>query len=93
MRAWLSAFTFLFAAVAVADITTDSCKIIRELKTASFDDLNFYEGDASPIPPHYLGLSYFNFQVDQFDGFIPATSGNQTIIAYGGTGDIMVPDS
>ncbi|OAL46983.1 hypothetical protein IQ07DRAFT_590461 [Pyrenochaeta sp. DS3sAY3a] len=47
----------------------------------------------NPIPPHYYGLSYTTFQVDQYDGFIPPTSGNQWTMAFGGSGNISIPDS
>ncbi|KAF2743255.1 hypothetical protein M011DRAFT_228692 [Sporormia fimetaria CBS 119925] len=60
---------------------------------ARYDDLTFNEGSYNPIPPHYYGLSYINFQVDQYDGFIPPTSGNQWAMAFGGSGNITVPDS
>jgi hypothetical protein len=65
----------------------------RELKTARYDDLPFVDGGFNPIPPHYYGLSYTTFQVDQYDGWFPATSGIQTTIAFGGSGNISIPDT
>ncbi|KAF2490841.1 hypothetical protein BU16DRAFT_469932, partial [Lophium mytilinum] len=58
-----------------------------------YDDLPWIEGSYNPIPPHYYGLSYTTFQVDHYDGFIPATSGNQSAMAFGGSGNITIPDS
>jgi hypothetical protein len=79
--------------VCTTDADAKNCCPIREFKTARYDDLPFVEGSSNPIPPHYYGLSYTTFQVDQYDGFLPATSGNQTIIAFGGSGNISIPDS
>lgn len=69
------------------------CTPSRETKTSKYDDLPFVEGSMNPIPPHYYGLSYTTFQVDQYDGFIPPTSGNQWTMAFGGSGNISIPDS
>jgi hypothetical protein len=80
-------------AAPATDLKPRDCHPIREPKTAKYDDLPFYEGSPNPIPPHYYGLSYFDFQIDQYDGFIPPTSGNQTAIAFGGSGNFSVPDS
>jgi hypothetical protein len=80
-------------AVSTRDDDDKSYCPVRELKIASYDDLPFVEGSFNPIPPHYYGLSYTTFQVDQYDGWFPATSGNQTTIAFGGSGNISIPDS
>jgi hypothetical protein len=80
-------------AAPVADDTEKGCYPIRETKIARYDDLPFVEPGTNPIPPHYYGLSYITFQVDQYDGFIPPTSGNQTAMAFGGSGNITIPDS
>lgn len=88
--------SLLLTAVSISGIfaaDADYCYPTRETKTANYDDLTFNEGSANPIPPHYYGLSYYTFQVDQYDGFIPATSGNQTAIAFGGSGSFSIPDS
>jgi hypothetical protein len=81
------------ACLAIAAPATDGCKPIKEDKIARFDDLPFNEGSFNQIPPHYYGLSYTTFQVDQYDGFIPPTSGNQWAMAFGGSGNISIPDS
>jgi hypothetical protein len=81
------------AHLTIAAPSSSTCKPTKESKIAQFDDLTFNDGSASPIPPHYYGLSYFTFQVDQYDGFIPPTSGNQWVMAYGGSGNISIPDS
>ncbi|KAH4016781.1 hypothetical protein HBH70_233370 [Parastagonospora nodorum] len=76
-----------------SDASTNDCHPTKELKTAKYDDLRFDDGGFNPIPPHYYGLSYTAFQVDQYDGWFPPTSGNQTAVAYGGSGNFSVPDS
>jgi hypothetical protein len=81
------------AHLTIAAPSSSGCKPTKESKLAQFDDLPFNDGSASPIPPHYYGLSYSTFQVDQYDGFIPPTSGNQWAMAYGGSGNISIPDS
>lgn len=68
------------------------CKPIRTTYTARYDDLPYVEPGPNPIPPHYYGLSYFTFQVDQYDHWIPPTSGNQWTMAFGGSGNISIPD-
>ncbi|KAF1998122.1 hypothetical protein P154DRAFT_564893 [Amniculicola lignicola CBS 123094] len=68
------------------------CRPSRSTKIAKYDDLTWIEGNYNPIPPHYYGLSYTTFQVDSYDGFIPPTSWNQTAMAFGGSGNISVPD-
>ena len=88
--------TFLFVvttALATTIPATSSCYPTRETRTARYDDLTFIEPGPNPIPPHYYGLSYFTFQVDQYDGFIPPTSGNQWTMAFGGSGNISIPSS
>jgi hypothetical protein len=65
----------------------------RELKVAKYDDLPFVEPGPNPIPARYFGLSYATFRVDQYDGWIPPTSGNQTAMAFGGSGNISIPNS
>jgi hypothetical protein len=81
------------------DYTAKVCGFIQSMFIVTeewwnqFDDLTFNDGGFSPIPPHYYGLSYFTFQVDQFDGFIQAASGNQWAMSYGGSGTISIPDS
>jgi hypothetical protein len=69
------------------------CTPGRKSYIAQYDDLPFLEPDPSPIPTPYNGLNYTLFQVDQYDGFIPPTSGNQWTMAYGGSGNISIPDS
>jgi hypothetical protein len=92
MLARIAAFCFL-ACFTIAAPAKHGCKPTKEAKVARFDDLSFNEGSMNPIPPHYYGLSYFTFQVDQYDGFIPPTSGNQWTMAFGGSGNISIPDS
>jgi hypothetical protein len=77
---------------ALALASSNYCSFNKETKTAKYDDLPFVEPGPNPIPPHYYGLSYITFQVDQYDGFIPPTSGNQWIMAFGGSGNISIPD-
>ncbi|KAH7071539.1 hypothetical protein BKA63DRAFT_448254 [Paraphoma chrysanthemicola] len=89
----LIAIALCSLAVAVAEQKNKECYPIREPKLARYDDLPFVEPGPNPIPPHYYGLSYVTFQVDQHDGFIPPTSGNQTAMAFGGSGNITIPDS
>lgn len=88
---------FFFATSGLSAPTTDAgsndCYPTKELKTAKYDDLRFDDGGFNPIPPHYYGLSYTAFQVDQYDGWFPPTSGNQTAVAYGGSGNFSVPNS
>ncbi|KAF2646700.1 hypothetical protein P280DRAFT_416215 [Massarina eburnea CBS 473.64] len=80
--------------LSIAALTVaDTCKPTKETKIAKYDDLPFTEGNFNPIPPHYYGLSYFTFQVDQYDFWIPPTSGNQWTMAFGGSGNISIPDS
>jgi hypothetical protein len=91
-----STFTLLsIASICIAVPTTfanrESCPI-KESKIASYDDLPFFEPGPNPIPPHYYGLSYSTFQVDQYDGFISPKSGNQSAMAFGGSGNITIPD-
>jgi hypothetical protein len=81
------------ACLGIAGSTNTDCKPIKEAKIAQFDNLEFSDGSMNSIPPHYYGLSYFTFQVDQYDGFIPPTSGNQWAMAFGGRGNISIPDS
>lgn len=80
-------------AAPTADSDSTKCHPDKAYKVARYDDLPFNEPGPTPIPPHYYGLSYITFQVDQYDGWIPPTSGNQTAIAFGGSGNITVPDS
>ncbi|KAF2023054.1 hypothetical protein EK21DRAFT_81695, partial [Setomelanomma holmii] len=68
------------------------CYLTRETKVAKYDDLPFIEPGPNPILPHYFGLNYTTFQVDQYDGFIPPTSGNQTAMACGYSGNITIPE-
>lgn len=72
---------------------TAQCTPSRTTYTAQYDDLPFTEPGPNPVPPHYYGLSYTTFQVDQYDFFIPPTSGNQWAMAFGGSGNISIPDS
>ncbi|KAF2702845.1 hypothetical protein K504DRAFT_444935 [Pleomassaria siparia CBS 279.74] len=58
---------------------------------AQYDDLPFVEPGPNPLPSPYNGLVYNLFQVDQYDGFIPTTSGNQWTMAFGGSGNFSVP--
>jgi hypothetical protein len=89
----LLAFCSLSLAASVTDLEPRDCHPIREPKMAKYDDLPFDDGGFNPIPPHYYGFSYFGFQVDQYDGFIPPTSRNQTAVAFGGSGNFSIPDS
>jgi hypothetical protein len=61
--------------------------------SVGFDDLPFNEGSDNPIPRPYNALTYYLFQVDQYDGFIPPTSGNQWAIAYGDSGRIRITEA
>ena len=65
------------------------------LKTyvAKYDDLPFNEPGANPIPAGYNGLDYTNFQVDQYDGWIPPTSGDKVAMSFGGSGNFSVPST
>lgn len=88
----VSIFSLLsLISMAVSAPTTETCRPCTEMKVARYDDLLFSEPAPSPIPPHYFGLNYTLFQVDQYDGFIPPTSGNQWTMAYGGSGNISIP--
>jgi hypothetical protein len=82
-----------FLGAAIASPMPEDCKTVHTPYVAKYDDLPFNEGSMNPIPPHYYGLSYITFQVDQYDGFIPPTSGNQWAMAFGGSGNITIPDS
>ncbi|KAF1954219.1 hypothetical protein CC80DRAFT_526903 [Byssothecium circinans] len=88
----LANFITLLPFLSLAIAAPAAADAIKETKIARYDDLPFTEGSFNPIPPHYYGLSYFTFQVDQYDGFIPPTSGNQTAMAFGGSGNISIPD-
>ncbi|KAF2731698.1 hypothetical protein EJ04DRAFT_498160 [Polyplosphaeria fusca] len=68
----------------------DYCRPSRKTYVAKYDDLPFVEPGPNPIPNPYNGLTYTTFQVDQYDGFIPPTSGNQWTMAFGGSGNISV---
>jgi hypothetical protein len=68
------------------------CRPVKTSYTAQYDDLPYVEPGPNPIPPHYYGLSYTTFQVDRYDFWIPPTSGNQWTMAFGGSGNISVPD-
>jgi len=85
--------TLLLACLAVAAPEETACNATKEAKVARFDDLSVIDGSMNQIPPHYYGLSYFTFQADQFDGFIPPTSGDKWAMAFGGSGNISIPDS
>ncbi|KAH7135147.1 hypothetical protein B0J11DRAFT_564554 [Dendryphion nanum] len=65
----------------------------RKTYTAKYDDLAFIEPGPNPIPAGYNGLEYTTFQVDQYDGFIPPTSGDKVAMAFGGSGNFSVPAS
>ncbi|ORY19233.1 hypothetical protein BCR34DRAFT_582408 [Clohesyomyces aquaticus] len=82
-----------FSLAYASPVTHEKCRPVRTTHIAKYDDLPFVEPGPNPIPPHYYGLSYFTFQVDQYDGFIPPTSGNQWTMAFGGSGNISIPDS
>jgi hypothetical protein len=88
----VSSFSFLsLLPAALSAPTTESCRPCVDRKIARYDDLPFSEPGPSSIPTHYFGLNYTLFQVDQYDGFIPPTSGNQWTMAYGGSGNISIP--
>ncbi|KAF2865817.1 hypothetical protein BDV95DRAFT_506506 [Massariosphaeria phaeospora] len=76
-----------------APSANDNCRPSRTTYVAQYDDLPFVEPGPNPIPPHYNGLSYTAFQVDQYDGFILPTSGNQWTMAFGGSGNFSGPAS
>ncbi len=88
------ATSLVLLTVALAAPTPDNgyCYPSRENKVAQYDDLPWVEGQRNPIPTPYLGLDYNIFQVDRNDGFIPPTSGDQWTMAFGGSGNISVPD-
>ncbi|KAF1918802.1 hypothetical protein BDU57DRAFT_120891 [Ampelomyces quisqualis] len=90
--------TLFFSACNALDLpTADSTSAgycpVYEYNVARYDNLPFWEGAYNPVPPFYYGLSYSTFQVDRDDGFIRAISGNQATMAFGGSGNISIPDS
>lgn len=89
----LALFPIITVAFSNPNTNPNHCRSSQKIYTAQYDDLTFNDGDASPIPTPYNGLVYTLFQVDQYDGFIPPTSGDQWTMAYGGSGNISVPAS
>jgi hypothetical protein len=87
----LSSFIAASWAAPTVDSVIRSCYPTQSTKVARYDDLPFVEPGPNPIPSPYLGLSYTLFQVDQYDGFIPPTSGNQWTMAFGGSGNFSIP--
>lgn len=81
-----------FALAAPATNSGYECKPTHQTYTANYDDLPFVEPGPNPIPPHYYGLSYISFQTDQDDGWLPPTSLANRAMAFGGNGNITVPD-
>ncbi|KAF2417674.1 hypothetical protein EJ08DRAFT_654459 [Tothia fuscella] len=88
--------TIIIACIGVnAALSTDGgyCKPTLTDYVVKYDDLPWVEGSFNPISPHYYGLSYITFQVDQFDGFIQPASAKQYAMTFGGSGNITIPDS
>ncbi|KAF2246160.1 hypothetical protein BU26DRAFT_521633 [Trematosphaeria pertusa] len=83
----------LLALAVAAPTANGPCRARKQTYVAKYDGLPFQEPGPNPIPPHYYGLGYTTFQIDQHDHFIPPTSGNQWAMAFGGSGNISVPDS
>ncbi|KAF2176522.1 hypothetical protein K469DRAFT_678531 [Zopfia rhizophila CBS 207.26] len=83
----------LAIAIAAPVADDEKCRPTQTTYTTKYDNLPFVEPGPNPIPSPYNGLNYKTFQVDQYDGFIPPTSGNQWTMAFGGSGNISVPDS
>lgn len=83
------AFLALFA---FPGALTTSCGKTYEAK---YDELHWEEPyeTGNPIKSNYKGLDYATFQVDQWDGFINPSSGNQYAMAFGGSGNISVHDA
>jgi hypothetical protein len=94
MKRTLIIILSLVAATLAIPVANDGngCRPIRQTYTAKYDDLPFVEPGPNPIPPHYYGLSYLTFQTDQDDGWLPPTSLPNRAMAFGGAGNITVPD-
>jgi hypothetical protein len=88
----MASIAILLSLFAQVIAVTQGCKPTETSFVARYDDLPLQEPGYNPIPPHYYGLSYTTFQVDQYDGFIPPTSGSQWTMAFGGSGNISIPD-
>ncbi|KAF2269521.1 hypothetical protein CC78DRAFT_564775 [Lojkania enalia] len=85
----------LLSLVAIAQasaLTKNYCRSTRKTYTAQYDDLPFIETGSNPLPNPYRYLTYTAFQIEQYDGFIPPTSGNQWTMAFGGSGNISLFD-
>jgi hypothetical protein len=93
MKSTIVASLIFSVAFAIPSTDPNYCRPSSKTYIAQYDDLKFNDGDPSPIPSPYNGLVYTLFQVDQYDGFIPPTSGNQWTMAYGGSGNISVQSS
>lgn len=93
MKTLVTIVPLLVAAFAAPVADNYGCRPSRKTYVAQYDDLPFVEPGPNPIPSPYNGLSYTTFQVDQYDGFIPPTSGNQWTMAFGGSGNMSVPNS
>lgn len=94
-------FTLIFlASNAVAAPTADGtiapagyCPV-AEHHVARFDNLPFWDKTYNAIPKYYGDLNFWDFQVhrDSAGGVIRAISGDQTAVAYGGSGSISILD-
>ena len=94
MKAFAATLLQLIAATVATPVANNGyCRPSQKTYVAQYDDLPFVEPGANPLPSPYNGLTYTTFQVDQYDGFIPPTSGNQITMAFGGSGNISVPAS
>lgn len=93
MRSTLAILVTLVSATFATPIADDGYGGRPSQKTfvAKYDDLPFVEPGANPIPAGYNGLDYNNFQVDQYDGWIPPTSGDKVAMSFGGSGNFSVP--
>ena len=89
----ISLLPLLTVALAAPTTHNDHCYPTSDTKVAQYDDLPVVEGGPNPIPSPYNGLNYKTFQVDRNDGLFPPTSGNQWTMAFGGSGNISVPNS
>lgn len=64
--------------------TYSACAPTLQLFTATFDDIPYNTASPEPAypPTPYNGLTYSNWFLDEYTGFIKPSSGNTTIISY-----------
>ncbi|KAK4187624.1 hypothetical protein QBC35DRAFT_498177 [Podospora australis] len=83
--------TAILALLTISNALATNCAKTYEAK---YDELTWHEPieTGNPIQSNYKGLDYTIFQLDQYDGFISPSSGNQYAMAFGGSGNITVHD-